>query len=297
MRTVVSPVVSSLEPRIMLFSFTLTNGTLRLTGDTTSQALIVSLNGNNIQATLSEGNTQITQQQWTSASVTSMLIFLEAGDDSVNVSNSIKQSCAIGGGDGNDTLTGGGGNDSIGGGAGNDIMDGQGGADSMFGNGGNDTIDYSRRTGDLVVDVEDRAVRDGEKGENDDLYVDIRIILGGSGNDLIRGTTNSDFVLAGNGNDTVFGGGSDDAIYGGGGDDLLYGDSGRDKIYGDTGADRIFGGNGNDTIKGGKGRDRIYGQDGNDKLYDNDNAIDIIDGGTGTDGIDRDSEDNVYNIP
>ena len=289
--------VSALEPRLMLYAFTLTNGTLRLTGDPTSQNLDVILSGANIQATLTEGNTQIAQQQWTSASVTSMLIFLGAGDDRLTMSNAIKQPAAIGGDLGNDTLTAGGGNDSIGGGVGNDIMDGQGGADSMFGNGGNDTIDYSRRTANLIVDIEDVSVRDGEVGENDDLYVDIRIILGGSGNDLIRGTTRSDFVMAGNGNDTVYGGGEDDAIYGGGGEDLLYGDAGRDKIYGDTSNDRIFGGTGNDTIKGGQGRDRIYGQDGNDKLYDNDTAIDIIDGGAGTDGIDRDDEDVVYNIP
>jgi Ca2+-binding RTX toxin-like protein len=289
--------VSSLESRIMLFSFTLTSGQLRLTTDDTSDHLDVALVGSNIVATLTVGNTQLSQQQWTSDSVKSFIIQLGGGDDLLTMSNSIKQPAALGGFAGNDTLFGGGGNDQMSGGLGNDVLDGQGGADSMFGNSGNDTVDYSRRTKNLVIDIENTNAPDGEVGENDNIYNDIRIVLCGSGNDLVHGTSVSDYIMGGNGNDTIYGMAGDDGIYGGGGDDLIYGEAGRDKIYGDTGADRIFGGSGNDTIKGGKGRDRIYGQDGNDKLYDNDNAIDIIDGGAGTDGIDRDEEDVVYNIP
>lgn len=293
MRTLVTLV----EPRILLYSFTLTDGVLRLYTDNVSEYLSVTLENDNVKATLLAGTTQVAQQQWSNSSVKQMLINLFDGDDRLKITPKLKQPVLATGGNGNDTLTTGGGKDSISGGAGNDVLDGGANSDTMLGNGGNDTVDYSSRTGNLVIDLENRNVRDGEVGENDDIQNDIRIVLCGSGNDVVHGTTVSDFIMGNDGNDTIYGGAGDDGIYGGGGEDLIYGEAGRDKIYGDTANDRIFGGSGNDTIKGGKGRDRIYGQDGNDKLYDNDNAIDIIDGGAGTDGIDKDSDDVVYNIP
>jgi Ca2+-binding RTX toxin-like protein len=75
-------------------------------------------------------------------------------------------------------------------------------------------------------------------------------VLGGDGDDIVRGST--------------------------GGDDLLLGGEGKDKLYG---------GGGNDTLDGGAGADQLYGGLGDDTLII-DAADTVISGGFGTDTAD-----------
>lgn len=79
-------------------------------------------------------------------------------------------------------------------------------------------------------------------------------ILGGSGNDRLKGGRSDDFV---------HGGAGDDRIDGGKGDDALHGGAGDDRIDGDDGDDWISGGAGRDDLTGGDGKD-VFHFDGND---------------------------------
>src|SRR6185436_12481385 len=99
----------------------------------------------------------------------------------------IDLSADVRGGAGNDVLTGGAGHDRLDGGTGDDVLDGRGGADFMIGGSGIDTVDYSSRTGDLLVSIESGAAtpNDGETGERDSVDATVEVVLGGAGNDLI----------------------------------------------------------------------------------------------------------------
>ena len=183
-------------------------------------------------------------------------------------------------GDGNDYLDGGPGNDTLRAGAGNDnlyagasVDDAVGaGTDDLDGGPGNDTLSdedttskvaevnadrivggtgvdsvlYSLRTDDLRVDLSDGA-GDGESGEGD-VLVNLEIVYGGSGDD----------ILVGDGDDNVISGGEgEDVIRGRGGSDRLD-HYGLDSTSGDRGADEIL--SAVDSVGDlacGSGRDRI----------------------------------------
>lgn len=232
----------------------------------------------------------------------------------------------VDGGEGNDKLTGGSGDDELVGGLGNDVLkgglgddtiDGGGGddlydesrpADSSNGNdtyrdsgGAKDKIDYSKRPGALVIDIEVEAADskdDGEVdlGETDDVGAGIEVLLGGAGDDTLRGD---------DGNNTIYGGLGDDLLAGGGGNDTLLGEAGADRF--DEGSEP----NGADVFKGGPGIDTLdYGartlgvlitldgkaNDGDRLSAERDNpAIDIENctGGEGNDEITGSALDNV----
>ncbi len=156
----------------------------------------------------------------------------------------------IAGGDNADDLAGSFGDDQIVGGAGDDLEKGDDGndtfsdttgapdgADDIRGGVGTDTVDYSRRTGDLDVHV-NNDLGDGEAGEGDDL-------------------TSIERVLGGSGDDTLVGGGSDDTLKGAAGRDHLVGGGGADTLDAGTGDDFVLAVDGvRDTITCGPGSDR-----------------------------------------
>jgi uncharacterized delta-60 repeat protein len=155
------------------------------------------------------------------------------------------------GGNGNDLMHGGAGNDKMFGQAGNDTMDGGLGADLFQGSGGIDLADYSARTDNLTISL-DNVANDGAAGEGDSVQADVENIDGGSGNDKIT----ANFL--------------------------------DNTINGNAGNDSIFGSSGNDSITGGPGADQLFGQDGNDTIQAKDDTRDSIDGGAGTDTAIRD---------
>ena len=142
------------------------------------------------------------------------------------------------GGAGNDTLTGAGGNDlllggsgfdSLDGGAGNDTLDGGLGGDVLKGGAGNDTLDYHTRTGNLQLGPGTLA-DDGEAGEHDNIATDIETLIGGGGNDTIKGTGAKNLLIGNGGNDTFFGFGAADTFNGGDGDDTTTDDTAEDTL-------------------------------------------------------------------
>ncbi len=176
------------------------------------------------------------------------------GNDSSNYIHGGSLAVTIRGMGGNDTLLGGteadsldggAGNDSLDGGAGNDSLDGGGGADLMKGGGGNDTADYSSRIAKLTIGIGTLA-DDGEANEHDNVYLDVEKVIGGAGNDSIRGNGNANVLLGLGGNDTLFGGAGNDNLFGGSGNDQLLGEDGNDYLEGNAGADTLNGGNGTD---------------------------------------------------
>ena len=184
----------------------------------------------------------------------------------------------LSGGDGADSIFGGPGNDRVFAGAGNDLVDGGVGDNQLFGDAGSDTISglFGR---DLI-----------RGGDGDDL------LNGGNGFDTLFGDRGDDTINGGNGNDTVFAGAGRDFVSGGSGDDRLFGENGYDTIFGGLGndflrggfgEDRLFGDDGNDELIGDSQNDRLFGQDGNDTVSGGD-GNDFVRGGSGSDNLSGD---------
>jgi len=143
------------------------------------------------------------------------------------------------GGDGADTLYGGVGDDTLSGGAGSDMLDGGDGNDFLVydsadkaakvkGGAGYDTLYAGLQTKQVKIDVAKS-------------YADVEVVIGGLGDDILRGGSQSIELYGGDGND---------ALYGGDGNDTLGGQAGSDTLMGGKGQDvYIFGsGSGDDII-------------------------------------------------
>jgi Ca2+-binding RTX toxin-like protein len=150
------------------------------------------------------------------------------GNDTINASAD-PDPLQLFGDNGNDSVIGGSGNDTIHGGSGNDTVDGGLGSDDLFGDGGTDTADYSHRTENLRLSL-DNVANDGASGEGDNIHADVENILGGSGNDFIQGNPFANKLVGNAGNDTIFGGDGNDTLIGGPGNDLLDGQGGTNVI-------------------------------------------------------------------
>jgi Ca2+-binding RTX toxin-like protein len=111
--------------------------------------------------------------------------------------------------DGNDSLYGGDGNDTLIGGAGKNLLDGGAGDDVIFGVFG-DTIFGGEGNDMITVGPSLEALR----------YWQVSV-LGGGGDDYIKGSDEAEFMDGGVGNDTIVGG-MEDTIAGGDGDDLIF---------------------------------------------------------------------------
>jgi Ca2+-binding RTX toxin-like protein len=159
----------------------------------------------------------------------------------------------INGGPGKDLISGGTGNNTVHGNDGDDTIyvDGEGhyfgdaGDDTFIagtnpgaildGGSGRDTLDLTRWTGDLIVDL---ALGFTSSGES---YSNIERIITGEGNHTITGSDSADIILTNSGSDTIRAGAGNDVISGGFGHDRLTGGAGKDtfldtvaKLNGDT---------------------------------------------------------------
>lgn len=187
------------------------------------------------------------------------------------------------GGKGNDILIGSAANETLEGGIGNDVLDGGLGGDVLIGGPGNDTVDYSSRTGDLIVTIGNGSSDDGESGlpgEQDNVNATVENVTGGSGNDTLIGGTGANVLRGGPGNDTLQG----DA-----GNDKLYGDAGDDTLQGDAGNDKLYGADGSDVLDGGADLDSYTAGAGNDFLYNDDGVAETVNCGPGSDDAEVDS--------
>ena len=241
------------------------------------------------------------------------------GWDQVTVNANVDLPVELYGGTGNDILTGGSGSDLLDGGAGNDTLTGRMGADQLLGGPGNDSLfqfsNFSQQkltdtqvtgTGtDTHQDIENFELKGGPGNNTIDasqFSLSSVTIIGGDGDDILKGGSQSDSIYGGSGNDTLYGNGGkdhlwggddldqlwggdlgdildggdhDDELYGEDGDDTLYGWQGDDMLHGHDGMDELFGGSDHDTLWGDGKDDYLVGDSGNDKLY----------GGTGDDDL------------
>jgi hypothetical protein len=82
-------------------------------------------------------------------------------------------------------------------------------------------------------------------------------MVGGPGNNSLRGTRKADVIVGLGGNDRIKGRSGNDRICGGKGNDRLSGGAGHDAMQADAGNDRLISG-------GSRGDDRLYGSKGAD---------------------------------
>jgi hypothetical protein len=107
-------------------------------------------------------------------------------------------------------------------------------------------------------------------------------IEAGAGADRVSGGPDRDYLDGQDGDDVVDGGAGADTLYGLAGADRLWGGEERDYVDGGLGDDVLAGGLGHDDLVGGRGDDGLYGGDGDDRLYGGD-GTDRLAGGLGTD--------------
>ena len=233
------------------------NFSLNIQGTGSADTIALSVSGSNVSVKLSSSVTKT----FPLSKITAINAHLGSGNDKFTMSSSLKKAAAIYGEGGNDTLVGGGQNDYLDGGSNDDLLDGATGDDQLKGGSGTDTADFSNRTYDLVITL-DNEFNDGQKGSgHDNVYDDVENVKGGSKNDLIEGSSKNNKLEGNAGNDT---------LYGNGGDDKLYGGSGKDYLGGGTGKDSLYGGDGNDTLDGSDGtvgNDVLSGDSGDDTGY------------------------------
>jgi Ca2+-binding RTX toxin-like protein len=186
----------------------------------------------------------------------------------------------LSGGGGNDNLFGNSGNDDLYGGTGFDVLDGGIGTDFLDGGSERDTLDGGGNNDGFanVITVSPNGVQ-----WTFQISPNLGGLIGGSGNDIMRGGEGNDVVLGGYDDDTLNGNFGNDVVFGGAHNDTLRGEDGNDILVGDTvpglnfqdptivggpgGNDFIGGGGGNDAAYGGHGNDTIYGGEGDDVLY------------------------------
>ena len=100
-----------------------------------------------------------------------------------------------------------------------------------------------------------------------------------SGNNTLQGRGGVDTLTGGSGQDTITGGDGDDSIDGGIESDVLSGNANDDTLFGNGGGDRLNGGTGSDSLTGGAGRDTFIfngNNSGADEILDWTDGIDTI---------------------
>ncbi|NDV24084.1 calcium-binding protein [Desulfovibrio sp. JC022] len=206
------------------------------------------------------------------------ILYGTPGPDNIKGNSS---STTIYGRAGNDTLTGRNSADTLYGEEGNDTLAPAQGNDVVDGGDGSDTISFASISNDVNITLSSTSgsatIEDGTGAVAYTVDLEsVENVIGGSGDDYIRGTTGANTIYGGDGADSVYSNYGSDLIYGGKGNDTLYGRSGSNTIYGEEGNDYltdgsnndyISGGSGNDTISLNKGVDTAYGDSGDDKIY------------------------------
>ncbi|MEM6472559.1 MAG: calcium-binding protein [Planctomycetota bacterium] len=107
-------------------------------------------------------------------------------------------------------------------------------------------------------------------------------VYGDQGHDTLIGGSGQDVMRGGEGNDDLFGNGGIDDLRGNRGDDDLFGGDAGDTLEGGRGNDELFGGNGPDRLLGGQGNDELFGEGGRDSLF-GDAGSDLLQGDNGAD--------------
>jgi hypothetical protein len=108
---------------------------------------------------------------------------------------------------------------------------------SIDGGGGLSTLDYSAYANTVIVDLpQHTATSVGGK------VWGIKNVIGGAGDDLLRGDGAANVLVGGPGNDILVGGAGNDTLIGGDGRDILIGGLGSDTLLGGADDDVLIGG-------------------------------------------------------
>lgn len=145
---------------------------------------------------------------------------------------------------------------------GDDVLVGGAGDDVLDGGPGQDTVDYSFAPRGVRVDLALGEARDASGGS--DAVADVERVLGGAGDDLLRGDPGGNTFEGGPGDDDLRGAGGADRLSGDEGDDAVDGGGGNDVVRGGRGGDAVRGGPGHDVLEGGIGSDALEGGRGSD---------------------------------
>jgi RTX calcium-binding nonapeptide repeat (4 copies) len=173
----------------------------------------------------------------------------------------------------NDDLRGGPGTDNLTANAGNDMLDGGFDADYLEGGADGDLVSYAARTEPIGIDFGAPGLLPQPHGSSNDGPENAR--------DHIRTV---ETVVGGSGNDVMKGGGEPVTLRGGAGDDDLTGSPGAETLDGGAGADTLDPLGGWDTVLAGAGVDSVEARDG---------AADTVDCGPDSDTAAVDAIDAV----
>lgn len=191
-----------------------------------------------------------------------------AGDDYLVGASGTSVGIKLLGGGGNDRITGGSGSDILRGGKGNDLISdlrathsgvelisggagddifraGANGAYDINGGSGLDLAAFHSLTADFTVNL---TTGTGTASGRFFRISNVEAVIGGRGNDTIKGTAGADLLAGFSGNDTILGKAGNDSLFGGLGNDYLKGGKGKDLLHGGLGTDILDGGKGYDTV-------------------------------------------------
>ena len=184
---------------------------------------------------------------------------------------------------GNDVLDGADGADILDGDAGNDILIGGAGADALLGGSEIDTVDYSRATGAVTVNLAN-GTGSGSDAQGD-TYSSIENVVGSNFGDIFIGNAAANAFQGLGGNDSYHVSAGDAVIEAAGG--------GHDKVFVDT--SYILGANVEDLEGTGGGALALTGNELNNTITGN-AAGNWIDGGIGADTMAGGAGDDTYVI-
>ena len=235
-------------------------------GNNTNDQVLVNPVGNSntgntgvkVQASLNGVNTQTTYSQ----SFTSINLFLQGGNENIQLANSLTINAVVTAGKGNDNVTVGNGNNIVTVGNGNDDIQAGSGTNTVMAGNGNDNVQAGNGTNTVMAGNGNDNVQAGN-GNN--------TVTAGNGNDNVTLGNGNNTVTLGNGNDNVQAGdGTDsmDNVTVGNGNDHIQLGNGSDVIVEGNGNDNVSAGNGSDMVVGGLGQHTIQLGNGNDILID-----------------------------
>jgi Ca2+-binding RTX toxin-like protein len=150
---------------------------------------------------------------------------------------------------GDDRVFGEDGNDHIRAGDGDDFVSGGNGLDGLSGGAGNDTASYAEKAEAISVTLAGSNVANlTAGGVLEDTLSEVENLIGGSGNDILRGDGLNNRLEGGIGDDSLAGAGGNDVLIGGDGADSIAGEVGNDELHGGVGRDFLVGGVGSDSF-------------------------------------------------
>lgn len=214
-------------------------------------------------ATLTDAGSGCVEQgpdMFSCSNVEALRILVGGSDDEVGNNNGVGDApvnvpMTVEGGEGgdfvwagpnSDVLRGGPGADSLTGNAGNDTLDGGFGADYLEGGADGDLVSYAARTEVIEIDFTvtgpsprpHGSSNDGPAGARDHIRT-VETVVGGSGNDVMKGGADPVTLRGAAGNDNLTGGSAGETLDGGDGGDTLDARGGWDTVLGGTGADSV----------------------------------------------------------